>query len=566
MKKIFYLLLLLSISLLITQCAAPVEQPRGSVRGTVKDSENQPVQRATVVVNTTNLRTETDPQGSYQISNVPAGEWTITASKNGYTPESKLVYVEAGQTVTVNFTLAPVTSTGTVRGTVRDNNAKPIQDATVAVQGTELQTTTNSDGQYEITNVPAGQRTIIASKSGYVSESKAVNVEAGQVVTVDFQLRLQEVQQVVWQKVFGGSNDDRAYSIQQTSDGGYIVAGYTWSSSNREEVYILKLDANGNKVWEKTFGGSYDDRAYCIQQTSDGGYIVAGYTKSFGAGGEDVYILKLGANGNKVWEKTFGGSSDDLAYFIQQTSDGGYVVAGYTWSSSKWEDVYILKLDANGNKVWEKTFGGSDNDGAYSVQQTNDGGYVAAGYTKSFGSGWYDAYVLKLDENGNNVWEKTFGGNSWDEACSIQQTSDGGYIVAGYTSSFGSGSYDVYILKLDTSGNEVWSKTFGESSDDLAWSIQQTSDGGYIVAGYTKSFGAGGEDVYILKLDAVGNKVWEKILGGSYDERAYCIQQTSDGGYIVAGYTSPFGAGNYDVYIIKMDANGNTGAYPMGEE
>ena len=514
MKKIFYLLLLLSISLLITQCAAPVEQPRGSVRGTVKDSENQPVQRATVVVNTTNLRTETDPQGSYQISNVPAGEWTITASKNGYTPESKLVYVEAGQTVTVNFTLAPVTSTGTVRGTVRDNNAKPIQDATVAVQGTELQTTTNSDGQYEITNVPAGQRTIIASKSGYVSESKAVNVEAGQVVTVDFQLRLQEVQQVVWQKVFGGSNDDRAYSIQQTSDGGYIVAGYTWSSSNREEVYILKLDANGNKVWEKTFGGSYDDRAYCIQQTSDGGYIVAGYTKSFGAGGEDVYILKLGANGNKVWEKTFGGSSDDLAYFIQQTSDGGYVVAGYTWSSSKWEDVYILKLDANGNKVWEKTFGGSDNDGAYSVQQTNDGGYVAAGYTKSFGSGWYDAYVLKLDENGNNVWEKTFGGNSWDEACSIQQTSDGGYIVAGYT----------------------------------------------------KSFGAGGEDVYILKLDAVGNKVWEKILGGSYDERAYCIQQTSDGGYIVAGYTSPFGAGNYDVYIIKMDANGNTGAYPMGEE
>jgi len=566
MKKIFYLLLLLSISLLITQCAAPVEQPRGSVRGTVKDSENQPVQRATVVVNTTNLRTETDPQGSYQISNVPAGEWTITASKNGYTPESKLVYVEAGQTVTVNFTLAPVTSTGTVRGTVRDNNAKPIQDATVAVQGTELQTTTNSDGQYEITNVPAGQRTIIASKSGYVSESKAVNVEAGQVVTVDFQLRLQEVQQVVWQKVFGGSNDDRAYSIQQTSDGGYIVAGYTWSSSNREEVYILKLDANGNKVWEKTFGGSYDDRAYCIQQTSDGGYIVAGYTSSAGVGSYDVYILKLDTNGNKVWSKTFGGSSDDLAYFIQQTSDGGYVVAGYTWSSSKWEDVYILKLDAYGNKVWEKTFGGSDNDGAYSVQQTNNGGYVAAGYTKSFGSGWYDAYVLKLDENGNNVWEKTFGGNSWDEACSIQQTSDGGYIVAGYTSSFGSGSYDVYILKLDTSGNEVWSKTFGESSDDLAWSIQQTSDGGYIVAGYTKSFGAGGEDVYILKLDAVGNKVWEKILGGSYDERAYCIQQTSDGGYIVAGYTSPFGAGNYDVYIIKMDANGNTGAYPMGEE
>jgi len=311
----------------------------------------------------------------------------------------------------VYFKLASATSTGTVQGTVRDNNAQPIQDATVAVQGTELQTTTDSYGQYQITNVPAGQRTLIASKIGYVSETKVVNIRAGHTVTEDFTLQTQGAQQVVWQKTFGGSDDDRARSVQETIDGGYVVAGYTWSSSERE-------------------------------------------------------------------------------------------------------DVYILKLDANGNKLWEKTFGGSDNDGAWSIQQTNDGGYV----------------------------------------------------VAGYTSSFGAGSYDVYVLKLDTSGKEVWSKTFGGSSDDLAWSIQQTNDGGYIVAGYTKSFGAGSEDVYILKLDANGNKLWEKTFGGSYDERAYCIQQTRDGRYIVAGYTSSFGVGNYDVYIIKMDANGNTGAYPTGDE
>jgi len=319
--------------------------------------------------------------------------------------------VETGQTVTVYFKLASATSTGTVQGTVRDNNAQPIQDATVAVQGTELQTTTDSYGQYQITNVPAGQRTLIASKIGYVSETKVVNIRAAHTVTEDFTLQTQGAQQVVWQKTFGGSDDDRARSVQETIDGGYVVAGYTWSSSERE-------------------------------------------------------------------------------------------------------DVYILKLDANGNKLWEKTFGGSDNDGAWSIQQTNDGGYV----------------------------------------------------VAGYTSSFGAGSYDVYVLKLDTSGKEVWSKTFGGSSDDLAWSIQQTNDGGYIVAGYTKSFGAGSEDVYILKLDANGNKLWEKTFGGSYDERAYCIQQTRDGRYIVAGYTSSFGVGNYDVYIIKMDANGNTGAYPTGDE
>ena len=513
MKKIFYLLLLLLLSLLITQCAAPVEQPRGSVRGTVKDSENLPVQGATVVVSTTNLKTFTDPHGYYEISNVPAGKWTITASKNGYTPESKAVNVETGQTVTVDFKLASATSTGTVQGTVRDNNAQPIQDATVAVQGTELQTTTDSYGQYQITNVPAGQRTLIASKSGYVSETKVVNVGAGHTVIVNFTLQTQGAQQVVWQKTFGGSDDDRARSVQETIDGGYIVAGYTWSSSEREDVYILKLDANGNKLWEKTFGGSYNDGAWSIQQTNDGGYVVAGYTSSFGAGSYDVYVLKLDTSGKEVWSKTFGGSSDDLAWSIQQTNDGGYIVAGYTWSSSKWEDVYILKLDANGNKVWEKVFGGS----------------------------------------------------SWDEARSIQQTNDGGYIVAGYTSSFGAGSYDVYVLKLDATGTKVWEKTFGGSYDDRAYCIQQTSDGGYIVAGYTWS-SSKWEDVYILKLDANGNKLWEKTFGGSYDDRAYCIQQTSDGGYIVAGYTSSFGVGNYDVYIIKMDANGNTGAYPTGDE
>ena len=298
MKKIFYLLLLLLLSLLITQCAAPVEQPRGSVRGTVKDSENLPVQGATVVVSTTNLKTFTDPHGYYEISNVPAGKWTITASKNGYTPESKAVNVETGQTVTVDFKLASATSTGTVQGTVRDNNAQPIQDATVAVQGTELQTTTDSYGQYQITNVPAGQRTLIASKIGYVSETKVVNIRAGHTVTEDFTLQTQGAQQVVWQKTFGGSDDDRARSVQETIDGGYVVAGYTWSSSKWEDVYILKLDANGNKLWEKTFGGSYDDRAYCIQQTSDGGYIVAGYTSSFGVGNYDVYIIKMDANGN----------------------------------------------------------------------------------------------------------------------------------------------------------------------------------------------------------------------------------------------------------------------------
>jgi len=346
----------------------------------------------------------------------------------------------------------------------------------------------------------------------------------------------------VWQKTFGGSSDDSADSIQQTSDGGYIVTGSS----------ILKLDSNGDLVWKKTFKGEF----HSIQQITYGGYIAAGYTAG------DVYILKLDKNGNLVWQKIYGGSNSDEAYSIQQTSDGGYIVAGYTDSfGAVGHDVYILKLNADGNLVWQKTFDRNAHDYAFSIQQTSDGGYIVAGKTSSFGTGSSDVYILKLDADGNLVWQKTFGGSGVDGAYSIQQTSDGGYIVAGWKYSFEAGN-DVYILKLDSNGNLKWQKTYGGSYNDWAYSIQQTSDGGYIVAGGTESFGAGEEDVYILKLDSNGTLVWQKTFGESGNDLARSIQQTSDGGYIVAGLTNSFGAGGWDVYVLKLDANGNTGPYP----
>jgi hypothetical protein len=281
----------------------------------------------------------------------------------------------------------------------------------------------------------------------------------------------------------------------------YDNLNHTGSTSIEVEV------SGGIEVWQKTYGGSEWDGASSIQQTNDGGYIVAGVTNSFGAGGSDVYIIKLDADGNKVWEKIYGGSSSDGAYSIQQTNDGGYIVAGYTYSfGAGGSDVYIIKLDADGNKVWEKIYGGSSEDRAYSIQQTTDGRYIVAGYTNSFGAGGYDVYIIKLGENGNKVWEKIFGGSKWDEAYSIQQTNDGGYIVAGYTNSFGAGGSDVYVIKLDENGNKVWEKTYGGSSDVIMLnSIQQTSDGGYIVAGLINSFGARGYDVYVIRMDICGN-------------------------------------------------------------
>jgi len=373
-------------------------------------------------------------------------------------------------------------------------------------------------------------------------------------------LMVNRVSAIAFAKTFGGSGDDAALSVQQTSDGGYIVTGLTWSfGAGGYDVFLLKTDASGNLQWAKTFGGSDYDWAYSVQQTSDGGYIVAGFTESFGAGYDDVFLLKTDASGNLQWAKTFGGSFNDRAYSVQQTSDGGYIVAGYTSSLSTGSyDVFLLKTDASGNLQWAKTFGGSSGDVALSVRQTSDGGYIVAGVTGSFGAGGYDVFLLKTDASGNLQWAKTFGGSSDDAALSVQQTSDGGYIVAGYTSSFGAGYDDVFLLKTDSSGNLQWAKTFGGDTTDYAWSVQQTSDGGYIVAGGTYSFGAGNYDVFLLKTDVSGNLHWAKTFGGSSDDGALSVQQTSDGGYIAAGRTWSFGAGG-DVFFLNTDANGNIG-------
>jgi len=299
--------------------------------------------------------------------------------------------------------------------------------------------------------------------------------------------------------------------------------------------------------WSKTFGGTSDDYGNSVQQTSDGGYIIAGRTESFGAGRWDVYLIKTDEDGNEVWSKTFGGSDYEWGISVQQTSDGGYIITGYTDSFGAGEDdVYLIKTDKNGNEVWSKTFGGSDDDVGGSVQQTSDGGYIIAGYTYSFGAGPSNIYLIKTDENGNEVWSKTFGGSGGDSGNSVQQTSDGGYFIAGVTSG------GVYLIKIDENGNEVWSKTFGGTDDDVGGSVQQTTDGGYIIVGWTRSFGVGSDDVYLIKTDSNGNEEWSETFGGSGDDYCNSVQQTTDGGYIIAGDTNSYGAGGWDVWLIKV--------------
>jgi uncharacterized delta-60 repeat protein len=364
-----------------------------------------------------------------------------------------------------------------------------------------------------------------------------------------------------FEKTIGGSGDDRAHSIIQSSDGGYVVAGYTGSfGAGNDDFYVVKLDSSGNVEWTKTIGGSAIDYALSIIQSSDGGYVVAGW--GFRLGNGAFYVVKLDSSGNVQWTKAIDGANWDQAFSIIQSRDGGYVVAGGTWSFGAGSaDMYVVKLDSSGNVEWTKTIGGGSDDEAWSIIQSSDGGYVVAGFTRSFGAGSADMYVVKLDSSGNVEWTKTIGGGAGEEAWSIIQSSDGGYVVAGFTRSFGAGNGDMYVVKLDSSGNVQWTKTIGGSFDDEARSIIQSSDGGYVVAGFTRSFGAGNGDMYVVKLDSSGNVVWTKTIGGSASDGANSIIQSRDGGYVVAGYTASFGTGGDDMYVVKLAPDGTLGCH-----
>jgi hypothetical protein len=369
---------------------------------------------------------------------------------------------------------------------------------------------------------------------------------------------------VAFAKTYGGTGGDDAYSVQQTSDSGYIMAGRTNSfGAGWDDIFLIKTDANGNIIWAKTYGGSANEYAFSVQQTSDGGYIVAGRTNSFGAGSTDILLIKTDANGNIIWAKTYGGTNTDSALTVQQTSDGGYIMVGITYSfGAGGRDIFLIKTDASGNVQWAKTYGGTGDDYAHSVQQTLDGGYIVAGWTNSFGAGGEDILLIKTDANGNIIWAKTYGGTDDDGAYSVRQTSDGGYIVAGWTISFSMG-VGTFLIKTDANGNIIWAKTYGGDGDFYsgARSVQQTSDGGYIVTGNTVYLsGLGWLEIFLIKTDANGNIIWVKTYEGTNVEEAFSVQQTSDGGYIVAGWTLSFGAVWGDAFLIKTDANGNVGS------
>ncbi len=369
-------------------------------------------------------------------------------------------------------------------------------------------------------------------------------------------------------RTYGGPDDEEGRRVQQTADGGYAVSGWTRSfGAGDYDFYLVKTNASGDTEWTRTYGGATDDRGGYAEQTLDGGYILSGYSLSPGDSFGDIYLVKINDHGDVQWTKRYAGANDHWGYAAFQTSDLGYIVSGSSYVRGNPSHIYLIKTDSLGDSLWSRTYGAPDSIAAGWAHQDADGGYHIIGgisYWSGPDSAIYDVLQIKTDSSGVPVWTKTYGVPTNGEfGFWGQPTSNGGYIISATTNPFRALS-DVYIINTDSLGDTLWTRTYGGPGDDWGIGIRLTLDGGYIVTGFTSSFGAGGMDVWLLKLNASGDTLWTRTFGGPNNDFGWVVDRTSDGGYIVGGTTYSFGAGAGDIYLIKTDANGNVGIEEPG--
>ena len=357
-------------------------------------------------------------------------------------------------------------------------------------------------------------------------------------------------------KLGGLDRDDMFRGVEAAPDGGYIVAGTTDSfGAGRRDGWIIKLDEDGSIESQRTYGGRAGDVIRSIRQASDGGFVTAGLSYSFDSGGGDLWMMKFDANQNFQWQRSYGGNGFDMAHTIEPTMDGGYLLAGFTTSfGASGKDYFVIKVDAAGDVVWQKRFGGDGDDVIRIAKQTSDGKYLVAGFTHSFGVRG-DIMVLKLASNGDLEWQKSYGGSGFEEPCCILEAPDG-YIILEQSVSF-SGNTDAWVFKVDKDGDILWQKRHGGTGFDELSSARAMPDGGFIAAGETRSFGSHYEDFWVVRFDSGGNLVWQKHYGGDGVDEAEAIALTPEGGFVVVGTTKSFGAGDEDIWILRLDSRGD---------
>lgn len=359
---------------------------------------------------------------------------------------------------------------------------------------------------------------------------------------------------VDWNFAYGGPDKDWAYAMTGTRDGGLCTAGRTASQgAGLEDVWVVRLDGKGRRLWDRALGGAAIDRGRAVVETRDLGLVVAGATESGSAGEFDVWVAKLDATGQLLWERRFGGTATDWASGVVETRDGGLALAAYTQDAPGAPyDFWVIRLDADGGLLWERRYGGAATDWTNGIAETADGNLVVVGHTESKGAGNADYWVLKLDPRGEVVWDHTFGGPGVDYATAVTATADGGAVVTGQTQAVGAPAFDSRVLKLDAAGNVVWDRVFGGAQDDwLRWAVE-TRDGGLAFAGYTTSQGAGLYDVWMLKLDHDGGLLWDRTFGGPENDWARAVVEMPDGGLAFAGDTRSSGAGELDVLVLRV--------------
>ena len=354
--------------------------------------------------------------------------------------------------------------------------------------------------------------------------------------------------QVTFQKAFGGTNYDVGVTVKQTIDGGYILACDILNS-----LSLIKTDMNGDTVWIQSYGGYAVEWGDLVHQTSDEGFILSGYISN--AGDANIYIVKTSSSGTLLWSKSYGGTKSEWASSLKKTFDGGYIIAGSTSSfGAGSNDIYLIKLSSDGNIIWTKTYGTTGSEYGKGVQTTSDGGFIITGW------GIGGAYLIKTNSFGDTLWTRTYGGDIGDIGWSILQTSDAGYVIGG-TASF-AGNSDLLLFKTDSSGFPQWSKSYGNTDgSDEGYQIAPTSDGGYILTGrFVYNF----RDVALIKTNAVGDTLWTRIFGGQGGDLGISVQQTSDNGYIITGESNVLGGlGLTDIYLIKTDNMGNSGCHQL---
>lgn len=371
--------------------------------------------------------------------------------------------------------------------------------------------------------------------------------------------------QVTWEKLFSKKSTDVFRSVTEVPSGGYILAGYTSDSTvNDTDAYVVRMNTSGDTLWTKRMNGpsSRKDLFYKVINTADGGFAFCGYTTSYGSGSDDAWWVKTDANGNVQWINTWGGVGKDRAQDIIQTSDGGYAITGYSTSApAQYYDAFIIRTNSSGDTTWTRRYGSSGYDDANCIRQLPDNGFIIGGQSTNGATG-LDLYLVRTNSSGATLWTNRWGTAGTDNIEHIVRNSDGTFMLAGGTDDIsGLGGNDGYIVKTDSSGTQIWAKIYGGNDQDDFHRIEATNDGGFIASGTSRSSGPLEPNMWMMKTTASGDSVWSRTMGGVNHDHGYSGQQTSDGGYIMAGYSSSFNFNGEDAYVVKMNGSGNIGNY-----